>query len=262
MPTRSMQAACAALALAATAALLSGCPRDEGGSAIQRQILQEIAALRDDVDEIKDVVEELQATPVAQTQAPAPAPRPTTSLMPVRTAGYPSLGRADAPVTIVEFSDYQCPFCRRHFASTVPQLKTDYIDTGKVRYVFVDNPLPSHPYADGAAQAAHCAGDQDHYWEMHDHLFENQHRITPDNLTTLAQEVGLDTKAFDACMKGGRHEAEVEAGRRLAAGAGAHGTPGFVIGKTTPDGTVSGELIVGAKAFSLFKDRLETLLAN
>lgn len=260
MPIRSMKAARAALALAALATLLTGCGRDEGGSVVERQILQEIAALRDDVDEIKDALEELQAAPVAQTQAPAP--RPTTAPLPVRTAGYPFLGRADAPVTIVEFSDYQCPFCRRHFASTVPQLKTDYIDPGKVRYVFVDNPLPSHRYAADAAEAAHCAGDQDKYWEMHDHLFENQHRITPDNLTTFAQEVGLDTKAFTACMEGGRHEAEVEAGRRLAAGARATGTPSFVIGKTMPDGTVSGDVIVGAKAFTLFKDRLEPLLAN
>ena len=113
---------------------------------------------------------------------------------PVRTsvADAPSLGRADAPVTLVEFSDFQCPFCGRFFATTLPALKKDYIDTGKLRYVFRDFPLDQlHPNARKAAEAAHCAGEQGKYWEMHDVLFQNQRALAPSQLTEYARAVGV-----------------------------------------------------------------------
>ena len=97
----------------------------------------------------------------------------------VRTsvADAPMLGRADAPVTLVEFSDYQCPFCQRFFATTLSAIKKHYVDTGKVRYVFRDFPLDQlHRQARKAAEAVHCAGDHGKYWEMHDLLFQNQDR--------------------------------------------------------------------------------------
>lgn len=255
-----------ALGLALLAGLASGCEKGGGdeGSAIERQILQQIGALQDDVDELKDAVADLKtqpAQPAQPTRAPSPA-RPTTARVPVQTAGFPALGPKDAPVTIVEFTDYQCPFCRRHFAQTLPQIKTAYVDTGKVRYVVVDNPLPGHRYALPAAEAAHCAGDQGKFWEMHDYLFNNQHLIKPEALPGFAKTLGLDEKTFSACMAANRHEPQIQSGGRMAAAAGATGTPSFVVGKTTPDGAVSGELIVGAKAYALFKDRLDQLLAN
>lgn len=259
-----------ALALALLAALAAGAgcgetERKDETTAAERQILQELAALRDDVDEVKDALAEIQAQNAQRAAAPtaaAPAPRPTHSLVPVQTAGFPFLGKKDAPVTMVEFTDYQCPFCRRHFAATLPKIKTDYLDTGKVRYVLVDNPIPSHRYAAQAAEAAHCAGDQDHFWEMHDFLFTNQHRIQPDAFAGFAKEMGLDEAAFTACMGENRHQAQIQAGGRLASAAGARGTPSFVLGKTAPDGSVSGDLIVGAKAYALFKDHLDKLLAD
>lgn len=119
--------------------------------------------------------------------------------------------------------------------------------------MLLDLPLERiHRKAFAAAEATQCAADQGKYWEMHDHLFENQHRIRPENFAGFAGEIGLDPAAFTACLEGGRHEAEVEAGRRLAAAAGARGTPSFVIGKTRPDGNVTGDLIVGAKAYPVF----------
>src|SRR2546425_3089506 len=107
---------------------------------------------------------------------------------PVRTsvADAPSLGRADAPVTLVEFSDFQCPFCGRFFATTLPALKKDYIDTGKLRYVFRDFPLDQlHPHARMAAAAAHCAGEQGKYWDMHDVLFQNQRARSEEHTSEL-----------------------------------------------------------------------------
>jgi len=256
-----------ALALTAVAVLagLAGCGKTGGGdetSAAERQILQELAGLRDDVDEIKEAIDDLRAAP-APAAAPTAAPaRPTTSRVPVQTAGFPALGKKDAPLTIVEFTDYQCPFCRRHNANTLPQIKADYLDTGKVRYVLVDNPIPSHRYAAEAAEAAHCAEDQGRFWEMHDSLFNNQHLIQPDAFAGFAKTLGLNEADFAACMADDRHKSQVDAGARLAAAAGARGTPSFVLGKTAPDGSVSGELIVGAKAFALFKDKFDRLLAN
>jgi protein-disulfide isomerase len=255
--------------LAGVTGLAGGCkrgPGDDEATAVQRQILQQLAALQDDVDEIKDTLAGLQAAPAAppgRPAAPAAAPAPpATTSMPVQTVGFPSLGRKDAPLTIVEFSDFQCPFCRRHFATTLPQIKANYVETGKVRYVLIDNPIPSHRYAAQAAEAAHCAEDQGKYWEMHDYLFNNQNRIQPDNLPIFAKDLGLDAATFSACMADNRHESQIQAGSRLAAAAGARGTPSFVLGKTGADGSVSGELIVGAKAYAMFKDRFDQLLAN
>src|SRR3989440_6854912 len=118
---------------------------------------------------------------------------------PVRTsvADGPLLGRADAPVTLVEFADYQCPFCQRFFATTLPALKKDYIDTGKLRYVFRDFPLDMHAHARQSAEAAHCAGEQGKYWAMHDALFQHQGALDPPQLAEYARAVGVDGAGFD-----------------------------------------------------------------
>jgi protein-disulfide isomerase len=118
-------------------------------------------------------------------------------LVEVSTIGRPTLGRDDAPITIVEFSDYQCPFCARHAATAFSQLKTQYVDTGKVRYVFRDLPAAAiHAQARKAAEAAHCAGDQGMYWQMHDTLFANQMRLLPEDLKRHAAAIGLNEQTF------------------------------------------------------------------
>src|SRR5206468_10780677 len=123
-------------------------------------------------------------------------------------ADAPSLGRADAPVTLVEFSDFQCPFCGRFFATTLPALKQDYIDTGKLRYVFRDFPLDQlHPNARNAAAAAHCAGEQGKYWEMHDTLYRNQRTLQVEHLKGFALELSLNGNAFTTCLDGGKYAA-------------------------------------------------------
>src|SRR2546425_11198883 len=140
---------------------------------------------------------------------------------PVRTsvADAPVLGRADAPVPLVESPDYQCPFCQRFFATTLPALKKDYIDTGKLRFVYRDFPLEMHPHAREAAVAAHCAGEQGKYWEMHDALFQYQAALAPAQLAERARALGLDSSRFDQCLTSGRHTASIERG--LADGAAA-----------------------------------------
>src|SRR6267378_1149907 len=167
---------------------------------------------------------------------------------PVRTsvADAPILGRADAPVTLVEFSDYQCPFCQRFFATTLSDIKKDYVDTGKVRYVFRDFPLDQiHPQARKAAEAAHCAGEQGKYWEMHDLLFQNQGALAPPQLAEHAGAVGVDGAAFAACLSSGRYAARVARGLVDGAAAGVQGTPAFVVGRTQAGDVVEGTPIRG-----------------
>ncbi len=178
-------------------------------------------------------------------------------------ADAPSLGRADAPVTLVEFSDFQCPFCERFFATTLPALKKDYIDTGKLRYVFRDFPLDQlHPNARNAAEAAHCAGEQGKYWEMHDVLFQNQRALAPSQLVEYARAVGVAGAAFDQCVSSGRYAPQIERGLIDGTAAGVQGTPGFVIGRTTAADTVEGTPIRGAQPVETFRRIIDQWLAQ
>ncbi len=184
---------------------------------------------------------------------------------PVRAsvANAPSLGRADAPVTLVEFSDFQCPFCGRFFATTLPTLKQDYIDTGKLRYVFRDFPLDQlHPNARMAAEAAHCAGERGKYWEMHDVLFQNQRALAPSQLAEYARAVGVAGPEFEQCVASGRYAPQIERGLTDGAAAGVQGTPGFVIGRTTAADTVEGTPIRGAQPVEKFRRIIEQWLAQ
>ena len=169
-----------------------------------------------------------------------------------------SRGDPDAPVVIVEFSDYQCPFCRRHFLETMPKLIEDYIDTGKVRYVFKDFPLTNiHPQAVEASFAAECAGEQDAYWEMHDKLYTEQERWAGvDNATEVfsdfADELGLDTEAFTTCVSDARYQEDVIQNFQEGVNAGVSGTPAFFI---------NGVFVSGAQPYEVFQQIIEDALA-
>lgn len=164
------------------------------------------------------------------------------------------LGNKDAPITIIEFSDYQCPFCNRFWAQTLPQLKSEYIDTGKVRFVYRDFTLDSiHPFATPAAQAAECVRDQGGdkaYYEYHDKVFENYQSLSNENLKQWAQGLGYD---IGSCLDSGKFAAEVKKDTADAQAAGGQGTPYFVIigkdGKGTP--------LSGAQPFAAFDAALK-----
>lgn len=154
------------------------------------------------------------------------------------------LGSEDAPVTIIEFSDYQCPFCNRHYVQTLPQLKAEYINTGKVKLVFRDFPLTFHTEADEAAEAAECAGEQGKYWEMHDKLFESVDewggKSDPkDVFKNLASDIGLDSTDFNECLDSGKYTQEVQEDEQDGASLGITGTPGFFL--ITPKEHVNGD---------------------
>ena len=162
-------------------------------------------------------------------------------------------GDANAPVTIVEFSDFQCPYCGRNFEQTYPQIKKLYIDTGKVKYVMRDFPLNVHPEAQKAAEAAGCAEEQGKFWEMHDKLFSNQQDLSVANEKTWAQEIGLDTKKFGECLDSGKRAAEVQKDIQDGQAYGVSGTPAFFI---------NGVPLVGAQPFAAFQQVIEQELAQ
>lgn len=162
----------------------------------------------------------------------------------------PSRGPANAPVTIIEFSEYQCPFCAR-VTPTLKALEQKY--AGKVRLVFKDFPLQNHLQAPKAAEAAHCAGDQGKYWELHDRLFANQQLLQVPELKKHAAAVGLDQAAFDQCLDSGKHAANVQADLDLGSQMGVGSTPTLYI---------NGRLVTGAQPLALFESIIDEELAR
>jgi protein-disulfide isomerase len=165
----------------------------------------------------------------------------------------------------VEFTDYQCPFCSRHFQQTWPRLEQEFVNTGKVKFVLRDMPLEAiHPQALKAAEAARCAGDQGKYWEMHDRLFTNQNALARKDLTAHAQALGLDVAVFDKCVDSAKYTVKVRNDIIEAARGGGRGTPVFFLGLTEPSGTElkAVRIIRGAQSYAAFKDAIEPLLAE
>src|SRR5262245_60258458 len=205
----------------------------------------------------------LNQRPVAAAPAaPAPPPGPAAGTM-VATASAPVKGAASAKVTLVEFSDYQCPFCARFHTGTSPQIQKEYVETGKVRHVFRNMPLEAiHPQAFKAHEAALCAGDQGKYWEMHDTLFANQRALQPEQLVGHAKTLGLDAGAFQTCLDSGKQAARIREDLAEAERLGLNGTPAFLIGVSTPDGKVKTvRFVSGARPYADFKAALDAALA-
>ncbi|MEW5983515.1 MAG: thioredoxin domain-containing protein [Acidobacteriota bacterium] len=228
-----------------------------------RAILKEIEALRQGQAAIQKELQELKALLQRQPGA-QPAPRPTSVGKNVLVAGRPFKGREDAPLTIVEFSDFQCPFCARYVTQTLPQIDREYIQTGKVKYVFRNLPLESiHKQAFKAAESAECALAQGRFWDMHARLFANQTKLMADQLQAHADALGLGA-AFQRCLASGMQAAHVRQDVNDATQLGITGTPAFLVGRTKPGdpGIQVLAFISGAKPFAAFKDTLDQALAS
>lgn len=222
---------------------------------------EEIKGLRKDVSDIKKEIKELKSLielRLPTGSSPPNIARPGTGKTNIEDD--PFMGSMDAPLVLVEFSDYQCPFCERFFRNTLPIIKKDYIDSGKVKYVFKDFPLSFHKQAQKAAEAAHCAGEAGKYWEMHDMMFESPKNMDVDNLMQYAKKLGLDEKDFKKCLQDNRYAEGIK--KDLAAGikSGVRGTPSFILGRLNGEGEVEGNLIRGARPFGVFKTIIESML--
>ncbi len=215
------------------------------------------------VAELKQIRQllERQQTQLAAAMAPRPvaAPAPPEKVQMSVGDGWYSIGRADAPVTLVEFADFQCPFCKKFHTDAYSELKKNYIDTGKVRFVSRDLPLEFHPFALKAAEAARCAGDQQKYWELRDALYTNATPPNDEAINKAAETLSLDKGAFQSCLASEKHRAEVQKDAAEAATLQINGTPTFVLAKSSKD-KLDGIRIVGAQPFVAFQAAIESFL--
>ena len=210
----------------------------------------------------------VQASSAPTQQAAAPQPAEDTSPKQVSVDDDPVLGDKNAPITLIEFSDYECPFCKRHFDQTLPQLRKDYIDTGKVKMVFRDFPLSFHdPMATTEAIAANCAREQGGdpaYFKFHDEIFRkttsNGNGLSKDKIYTIATDLGLNTDNLKSCVEAEKYKDEVSKDIADGSASGVSGTPGFFIGKSSPDGKITGTPLVGAQPYAAFKTIIDQQL--
>jgi protein-disulfide isomerase len=170
-------------------------------------------------------------------------------------------GSASAPLTMVEFTDYQCPYCRRFQAEVWPRLKHDYVDTGKLRFIVRDLPLTFHAHAQPAAEAAHCAAEQGRFWPMHDALLASGSDLSERGLERQAGALGLDVARFEACVAAGRYAAVIARNAAEADALGLRGTPAFLIG-TVHEGELLGRPVMGAMPYGDFAAVIREALAG
>jgi protein-disulfide isomerase len=209
------------------------------------EILQELKQIRQ--------LLEKQAKPAAQAQEEAPTRAKIADL-----SGVSMLGSATAPLTIVEYTDYQCPYCQHFHVTTFAELKKAYIDTGKVRFFSKDMPLDFHPNAMRAAMAARCASEQGKFWELRDTMGANPNSLDMEHIVGFAANLKMDTGALRACIDSGKYKERVQGDVLEAMRIGANGTPTFIVGKSVGNG-VDGELVVGAMPFQMFDVKLKEL---
>lgn len=200
------------------------------------------------------------------TNSPQSLSQPNTQPIRVSIDDDPMKGDPNAPITIIEFSDYECPFCGRFYANTLPLIEENYINTGKINFVYRDFPIQSiHPNALPAALAAECADDQNSFWQFHDMIFENKstwEKLDGEKLFNefgqYAVVLGLNIEEFNSCLESNKHLNEIRSDLQDGQSYGVSGTPGFFIGNDN-----SGYIKVsGAKPYPIFEEILEEMLAQ
>lgn len=227
------------------------------------------ASVIDSINDLSDTISEIELG-VAPSggdngdKPTPPAPDPDDGVdFEEMIQGQPFEGDENAPVTIIEFSDFECPFCANAYSGAVKEIREKYVETGKAKLVYMDYPLDQscnrfmgrqlHPNACKASEAAECAADQGMFWEYHDKLFENQRNLTNGDLKQYAVDLGLDAGEFNSCLDSGDKASEVVSDIDFANAAGVTGTPTFF---------VNGTKIVGAQPFSAFEPVIEAELAE
>jgi protein-disulfide isomerase len=170
--------------------------------------------------------------------------KPQPARVQVSDVDAPTTGLKNAPVTIIEFSDFECSYCEKFYTQTLPLIQKNYITTGKLRFVYRDFPIAFHQYAYKAAEAAKCAQEQGKFWEYHDLLFNNQNSLDNSSFIQFAQELRLNETAFNDCLDSGRMNARVQNDINDGSKYGITGTPTFYI---------NGIELAGAQPYSVFE---------
>jgi protein-disulfide isomerase len=210
-----------------------------------------------EVEEIKQLLQQRSGRSDVGVNPSAPA------VSSVNVHGEPFRGEAEARVTVMEFSDFDCSFCGKYAREVYPLIDQDYVKPGKIRYFFRDLPAPGETNAFVKARAARCAGDQAKFWEMHDLLFATQ-GATAGDLPSLAQTLGLDREKFNECLATEKYAANIQRSVAMAKRMGIFGTPAFLIGTVTEDRDFLRvtKVLVGTQTYETLKPILDDLLAN
>jgi len=261
------------IALASLAALMLTSSLGTAPGFAQDSDSDDISTLKSEIEDLKRgqrlILREIEALRETLRTAPEAAARNAPSdpnQMILSVAGAPYLGDTDAPVTLIEFSDYQCPFCRRHYLTTLDGLKQRYIGTGQIKYVMQEFPIESiHPFAFKASEAALCAGEQGGYWTMHDRIFDNPRNLRVRDFLRHAEDLDLDVDDLRDCLDESRFAARIRDSLALGSRLGVRGTPSFFVAITDPDDPQSVEAIEfirGAVPLGEFTRAIDAALAR
>ena len=239
-------------------------PNAQINSNTEEELRRDIRELKQGQEAIQKELQEIKRLLLAKEGAAARPARPDK----MSISSRPFRGSESARVVMVEFSDYQCPFCGRFFRDTLPLLDKEYIDSGRIKYVYNHLPLDDlHPAAFKAALSVECAGDQGKFWDLHRRLFANQSLLASGDVASQARAIGLDMNQFDRCMQGDKAEAAVRSGVTEAGALGIEATPTFVIGladaKNPNDPNIKILAVIGgAYPFAVFKSAIDKALAT
>lgn len=238
-------------ALAVAATLLGGVSMARAQGITQDQAQQIL-------DELKAIRKTLETRPAAPAQPAAPAPVDDKVSMAFPSGGF-SVGKENAPLVLVEYTDYQCPFCQRYHNDSFAQIKTNFVDTGKVRYISRDFPLPFHENARRGATAGRCAAEQGKFWELRHTMIVNANQLQADKLGGYAQSASLDVAKFQACVDSDKYRAAIDKDIAEGSAAGINGTPSFVLGRIE-NGKLQGVRMVGAMPYQQFEAKIQEML--
>jgi protein-disulfide isomerase len=208
------------------------------------EIFMQMSDMRKEIVQLKERVADLEQKLVDR--------QPKLSAIPLNGSENMVIGKSDAKAAIIEFSDYECPYCAKHYKNVLPALRKAYIDKGAVKYVMKDFPLEFHAHAKKASLAARCAGEQGHYWPMHDAIFEARGQASDSLVDNVVKQVKLDGVALKQCLEDPAQLAKVEADIALGAKLGINGTPSFLVGRIKDKQLVDYRRLDGLQSLEAF----------
>ncbi|MGS0683304.1 DsbA family protein [Shewanella sp. 125m-7] len=226
---------------------------------------KELSSLKKDISELKQQLSQVSSQVKDIHKIAMSSQRPQYKTLPTQenfnaNASLPLLGDNKAKLAIIEFSDYQCPYCKRFIDQTFTKLKSNYIDTGKVQYLTRDFPLNFHPKAKGAAIAANCSLQQNAYWPMRDSLFNNMNQLDDELYLQTATDLSLDMTKFSDCLADEEMLNKVQQDVAYGSSIGIRGTPSFIVGTIENNQLINPRLVVGAQSYETFALLLDELM--
>jgi protein-disulfide isomerase len=233
---------------------------------IAEEMLQQLTEIRQELKLLKEEVSELKQALKngAPTQQGGANVRNSAKpvIADINLEGLPSLGSSEAKVAIIEFTDYECPFCRRHTIQTIPELEENYIKTNKIQYFAKQFPLSFHSRAKGAAAAALCAEKlkKGSYWHYHEGLFSGKITFDKASYLNTAEQLTLNQKKYTQCLDSQKISERIDAEIAEGSNLGVSGTPAFFIGKVQDNKLVDAKFISGARPYEIFAKTIDSLL--